>query len=259
MPPTVTLDVIAQGVELEERDGIIVRMVRGVRVAGLTPTGDSDVVDEALDAAGVPQPWSYHEKSGTVDRYDGLLVVGRRVGQWHQDGCILLVEYGRKFQQVDESTPEISGFIALEQVETSRDRTGTPIVVGPAGAEQGGRVNVAMPRRGLSYAEVYEGNSPGAAAWAGYVNDDVWNGGAAGTWRCEGSEFEYLGKRYDGVSWVNQWRRRWTFVYNPLGWQPIAEWLDPSTGKPSDAPTASVHYKTVDWYPEADFGTLFPL
>ena len=64
-----------------------------------------------------------------------------------------------------------------------------------------------------------------AADWAGTarshtnaINSDAWNGGAIGTWKCQGCSAQLVTESLNGTSFT-LWEINWEFAYRATGWK----------------------------------------
>jgi hypothetical protein len=64
-----------------------------------------------------------------------------------------------------------------------------------------------------------------AAGWTGTalshtnaINSDAWNGGAIGTWKCQGCSAQLVTESLNGTSFT-LWEINWEFAYKKTGWQ----------------------------------------
>jgi len=258
MAATVHTDTLTD-ISAEETLGCYTRLVRSVRVTGLTAT-DYTTIFDALDEAGVPSV-------GDVPTgYENLRLVKRTPSVVENGVVDVRLEYQAK---ADAGYDFIfSGSASLNQINSQVDGSGNAITVQhtwpatdpdwPSETKvQGADINVLYPQVEVSATGIVEQDYPHYLAdeWVACMNASEWAGGNAHKWLCT------------NVSWVpldinsspKKYQMTFTFQYNGKGWQPFVAFVDPRTGRrPPDA-VAGVGYKTVLWYPELEYNDRFPV
>lgn len=158
----------------------------------------------------------------------------------------------------------VSGRTFLEQEETFVDRAGNAIeLTFPDYPTVAVSVPVDRQRRQLVMERSILTATPGSFGntYVGKTNNATWQGGAAGTWRCEGVDFDQINPSVSNggapETFLPLYRVRFTFAYNPNGWNPSVVYTDPETGNPiagwdGHAGASDV----VDIYEQVSFGSL---
>lgn len=178
-------------------------------------------------------------------------------------------------------TPILEGGTAIKMVETSRDRNGNPIEVEhtwaddtkatwPNGKPKAGDVEtvtatitVPVPMSTLT-GEIYvQTATPGAItkAYAGHVNSQTWQAGAARTWMCTEARFRLV----DYTSSPPIYVISFSFEYDDQTWDndTTAFFIDPQTGMlpqidPANLPLPNgKEVVQVQWAPEKNFNEDF--
>jgi hypothetical protein len=243
------------GSSLTEEAGLIVELRRTVRVNGIALSIDPAVLmNDVLTASGLPSV------GHTITIGSQAVVLEDRDVQLRADreADVNLV-YRR--QEID--TPTYRGGTTLEQITTELDAEGDQIVVeGPNEIEQGGEISVGQPQATLIADVVTATNAPGtlSSQWAGFVNEDTWNGGAPVQWLCEDVSFEPVDMGASPKKWRFQFvfrrKRRDSEDAEPAH-QPQVIYIDPETNRPPPDLVPDVGFKTVTWYPSRNFGATF--
>jgi hypothetical protein len=92
-----------------------------------------------------------------------------------------------------------------------------------------------------------------ARTYTNAVNTDTWNGGMAGTWKCQGCSAKIYVENKSGVSWVG-WEVTWEFAYRDDNWK-LKPWdvgysqRVGNDGTPSQAGTKRAPIKGQDGKP----------
>jgi hypothetical protein len=256
----------AQDLETEELDGMIVRLVRSLRVTGLAST-DYEAVFEALAEVGVPV---FGVGAGTGA--PNLVLRKRSVKAVDENTVDVILEYEHALNEGQDFDGPFFGVTfgeteaSLNQVTTNLDFNGDTFFVEheypltdpdfPGETkEQGGEIDWLQPQMTLKFSGIRFTNSPGALARAmlGKTNDATWNGGDTGHWLCTACDF----KLFDHASTPRRYTFRLTFQYNEDGWDPTVVFVDERTGKPPIDLVPDVGYKTIARYEQIDFDATF--
>lgn len=243
----------------KEEDGAIRWLKREFLVAGLTD-GDSGILGTALGSTAIP---SYGD---AATDYPNLIAVRRNAAILHKDKVRVEVEYEAKGDSHSAFWWRGSG--TLRQKQSQVDGTGAAVTVshtfpsddpdyGGQGAQtQGGDVTVSVPGYELTARGVVSRYVPEALAmaWETTVNLYYWRGGPPRTWCCVNVEHE----PHDMGTTPPKWMFTFSFQYDPDGWDPVAAYVDPRTGRPPANLIEGVGIKRVEWHRAIDFGILFP-
>jgi hypothetical protein len=235
-----------------EVNGMLHEFVDPVLISGLTPS--PTLLLDALDDPSCPKQWSQLEVGSS------LRCVERNAKPVTTTDVLVECVYRRTYLFPLYLR---SGTGALETIETSRDSqdpdTWNPILVGPATKQQCGVVQAQMAQQVLRFERIVELDDPAVdqRTYLNHVNSNFpWYGLAAGQWLCTKFDYEFLALpgvvTPAGIS--PAWSIVMEFTSKKYGWQPMAEWIDPETGKPPSNTTSFV--EEVAWYETADFEPL---
>jgi hypothetical protein len=246
---------IIDGQEARFVDGELFEFVDPVIIAGLSPS--ATLLLDALANPVCPQPYSLFAVGSK------LRLVERRATPIDTMTVLVLCTYRRLWIFPDY---RYTGSGALETVETSRssqDPTtwGTSTIqVGPTLRRQCGTIQTTMAQQVLRFERIVESGDPAAdqRLYLNKCNSTVWYGLDPGYWLCTKFDFDWLapaGSITGGDEGVPAWNYVMEFSSKGYGWPPLAEWIDPETGKPHPEPT-SAYWQTVDWYSLVNFFDL---
>lgn len=156
----------------------------------------------------------------------------------------------------DSRAQMVSGGTRSVSIETQKDRDGNPITVSHLEEQQGGAVMVTLSQSYVVYESIEETNIPGVLAeqYNNKVNEETWNGGEPGTWRCDDVSFDPVSLTSDPAVF----KMRWVFLRDNEGWQPTVFFRDPATGKPPVNPVEGEAIKDIEYYQYASFAAKFP-
>lgn len=265
--------VTTQGnVVMEAQEGFFVRLT----AQDLALTGGAGMMYAAINATGLPVPWSPHPIIPNVN------VISYTPTPEGNTAAIVLVRYINVQPQIT-----IRGGVGLKVEDTDIDRLGNPIVLSnqnasatpPVSAAQavpiGGSHKVFRPEATLVIERIRPSLAFGggsavdpaaqAVAYVGKTNNAVHFGAPAGTLMCENIGFDN-----DGLGNV-AWRMQYEFRFNRRGWNPRVVWINPETGQPGtqlakapgfDAGTVSnasdpqYGRKVIDDYEQVSFDPL---
>lgn len=252
--------------EARERDGALVSMRREFLVTGLTDT-DHQALMSALTEAGLPA-------AGAALTGDYDLFVRERIprivpGDPTKARVEVVYEHFMNDGQ-NLSTP-VTGVSymhsrnSLQQITTELDADGDQITVEHTWPDtdidhpgethtQGGSITVSVPQPIITLGGLYTTDYPWLTFTLiviGSVNLTEFAGCAAGTLLCTRADWE------DWARGTRRVRVRGEWQYKKDGWNPGVIFKDPRTGLPPPALVADTGYKTVTWYPEADFNAFF--
>lgn len=267
MPADVVIDVNDKGHSFTEEQGTATGYRRVCLVKGLTSTtGLSDLLNEArtaMDNAG----FEYYD---TTAADSNLRVVSREFetipGTITSLYCT--VSYAPRkdvLGTVGVWTPSISG--TINQIQTPSDINGFPIVVAHQFddtdenhpglyIEQGAKAPQFRPMGEVTYKGLQQFTSPflEMAKYLGRTNLTTWNYGAAGLWLCT----NFTADIHDASTTPVTWYCEVTFQADGFAWDPIAVFIDPSTGNPPANLVPGVGYRKVIVQQRADFNDLIP-
>lgn len=256
---TTRADLLTGEISAKETAGRITSVTRNALIEFEYGIGELPSLEAAikkiLEAEGLPtvgHEITINGQSVFLEERNARLVDARK-------GEVVLIYRRQESSDPDDpgnSDITYDGGTNLRQITTELDINGDPITVEHAGDEQWGNVQALDPQSTLIARIVEEDRRPGltSIAWGGYVNSELWNGGAPGTWLCESVTFEEVDMTADPP----KYRLTYTFQYDRDGWQPQVFYTDPETGRPAPGLEPGIGYKTVAHYPEKDFGTKFP-
>lgn len=140
-------------------------------------------------------------------------------------------------------------------VQTNKDRLGNVIEVSFSTRTKGAIVGKIEPiiRKTVEYVAASSTPTATVQSFAGKTNNASWTGGAAGTWLCEGGEVTLE----DSSVSPAKYRFRFSFAYNPGGWNPDAVYIDDETGQPPANLVDGTGIVSVDLYAQTSFA-IFP-
>lgn len=247
--------------ELEEVDGVVIRLVRRARVMEVTGANDYQALNEALDEAGVPTVGGTLTGSALTN-----LRLRRRIPRLVAPKTVdvdLVYEHFFNEGQSFDSPP--GGFLSGEvrsnvnQVESNLDADGNTISVshtydsdhpkyGGQTKEQGGTIQFFQPERNLAIQGLKTTTHPWIMAnrMVGAVNQTSWNGGDARTWMCVRASTRPL-------SLTGRYYMFYEFQYNQDTWDPTVVFIDPDTGKPPLNLVEGEGYKRIERAPAVRF------
>ncbi len=249
----ITIDEMMDVSSREER-GRVVRLVRKLKLSGITAPGQQGAIAEVLASDQLP------EAGSAVLVNDSVLFLTGRDPTMNQDNTIadvvLTYEGGTSSASGDGELRR--GFDAsIAQVRTLADREGNEILVKHAGVEQRAELSVFQPQAAPWIETVESTNDPDALAdqWIGVTNSAVWRGKAKGKWivaRIRGRE---LNPRANPQLWLF----RWSFQESSesQGWLPVVAYVDPRTNQPPTGLVDGEGIKAVPYYIERDYKTKF--
>lgn len=216
---------------------------RTAYVSGLS--GDSDQrMAQAITASGMPALRQAHPSIG------GIFVTGLDATPAGPAAAVVRITYGPpNSSQLPEmgQPPQIDVGATLSQVQTSRDASGSPLIValgsGPEAQSQVAQVSRFVPQTTVRYSRLETG-SPGDKArnYVGKVNATTFFASDPGTWMCTG----ITGRSHDGGT---TYEVTYDFQYNPDGWQPVIQYIDPLTGRPHPdaSPVTATVYASINF------------
>lgn len=237
--------------EAAERHGVVTRVVRLVRVVGLTDD-DHQTLFSALTAAGVPS------SGASLEGASNLTLVERnpKVVNKGTVDVTLVYEHARNNQALH--TPHFGTLVyeiraSVSQVKSNTDNGGSPISLShtypltdpdyPGETKtQGGEIEFFQPQTLMTVRGILTTNYP----WLlerhiiGAVNESDWSGRGPREWLCVGFSWKPL----DGVSGKHEVSIE--FQHNPDTWDPTAIFIDDRTGKPPPNLIANVGYRTIE-------------
>lgn len=266
MPASVTIDVNDKVHSFTEDMGTANGYRRVCLVTGLTATGLTDIVTEArtaMDSAG----FEYYD---TTAADSNLRVVSREFetvpGTTNSLYCT--VSYAPRkdvLGTVGTWTPVLSG--TINQVQTPSDINGFPITVAHQFPnddenhpgqyiEQGCKAPQFRPMVEVTYKGLQQYASPflEMTKYLGMTNLTTWNYGNPGRWLCT----NFTADIHDASTTPVTWYCEVTFQADGFAWDPIAVFIDPSTGNPPAGLVAGTGYRKVITQRRADFNDLIP-
>jgi hypothetical protein len=247
--------------EIEERHGAVVRMVRECLVTGLTNTNaDYRTVGAALDAEGMPGPSSF------PTGYTNLVLQSRTAKLEPDNQTVARVELVYVERSQDQYHWVWSGSTSLTGTTTQVNMLNQPLSVShtwPAGDEdwpsethtQGAEASVMDACAEMSCTGVISVDIPYRIAYeyTGSQNMTAWMGLRAGQWLCSGCSW----KVHDASTSPRQWQYTFTFQA-AKSWWPQIVFIDPRTGRPPANLIVGTGIKWVDWYLDVDFNVRWP-
>ena len=248
----------------EMHEGAWTRLTRRYQVTGLTDT-DFTIIMSAAGASGIPA-------AGTSPTgYSNLVLSDHKITLLPDKTTAAYVDciYVARAEEETKFTFYIGA--SLTQVETEKDIHGNLIQVSytyPADypyatylqsqtVTTGAKVTVMQPELTLVAVGTLQRDFPHyeAAQWIYRTNSTAWGGASAGRWLCADVQSEL----HDYSTSPTTYKFRFTFQYNPHGWNPSVRFIDPNTGQPPPDLVANVGYGTIVWYQRRNFHTQFSL
>lgn len=264
-----TQGILVGTLKADERNGIAQSVTMRYLVTGLTYSTPA-IIDEAMAATGIPSAGAQlatHPQlvvtSRSFEAIDGNLSKG------YID--ITYERYGRDNNyQIDSGTYQWNLRLlgGLQQVETNNDIYGNEITVShtwPAEDDtyggdtltQGATVAITEAQPMIEITGMMQIDYPMLLKlnWENYVNSDTWAGLAPRVWLCQSFEFTLS----DPSASPYLWEFTAQFQANINGWDQIAYYTDPRTGKPPPNLVADTGYVRPETYFSRPFNELFPL
>lgn len=261
---TVYADAIAHGeLSVVDRQGTIESARRTFLVTGLVST-NYEIIGEALNTSGVPQ------YGDSFPGNDNIIVVNRNARVLDEDNnrkVVVEVEYTTL--GLEDGNYRFQCSTSISEDSTSGDVNGNLVSLSytyPVDYEnpqyagltstQAAELTVYRPESTLSTTGITATSNPNGIvdSWAGYLNSDQWQGGAAGTWMCTRCDWV----PHDLDASPPKYKFTFEFQKKRASWTQTAYFRTDDTGKiPSDL-VSGVGYKRVVTNPYRPFGDLFP-
>jgi hypothetical protein len=248
----------------QERNGVIVRLVRRARVTGLT-NNDYRALFSALEAAGIPAVGSSPTGAPNLQLVDRNPTIVE--GEPSSVDVDLVYEHAAGKNQA-LGTPHYGTITyqvraAVNQVESNTDVDGNPVTVSHtyppedpdfAGQTkvQGGQFQFFQPQTCLTVRGIFTTRYP----WLmeryliGGINETDWAGRGPGEWMCTGFSWTPL----DGQS--SKYEVEIEFQHNPGGWNPTVIFTDERTNRPPTGLVPGTGYKTVEKHRPVNFESV---
>lgn len=274
-----------------EVEGVVVELRTQALVTGLTDTTPKALFN-AMENAGLPTHGStladfpnleVVERAPTIDpNSPSKAKVDIVYGEFHGEG--------QRIKDPNQKA-QFSGSVSLQQITTQMDnydiskakqitlthtfsdgtaayKDGNGNTVkrdehGRAGKEVPltGEINVLSPNATATLTGIMEVSSGHAEAlkWAGKVNSAKWGPSPPRTWLITNVAWSFHGFQKPKTGGNKTWYKfAYTFEYDKTGWDPQAIYIDPETGRvPVEKLKKDKGYKTIEWYPSADFNDIF--
>lgn len=253
--------------ECVEKYGTIVRLVRRVRITGLSDT-DYKALYSALTTTGVPAIGSKLTGTG----FESLVCTERSVRIVEEEpsvadiNCTYELGYneGQDMRAPPFSIVLSSQSVSLNQVTSNTDKDGNTVTVShtfPAAdadfpsvtKQQAAEFQYFQAQPTLRVQGIRRGVGPWLVAQqiTGALNDTTWGGTPAGTWMCTTCSWEPY-----NLSTQQSYKFTFEFQYNPDGWDPTVVYIDERTGKPPKDLLEGTGYKTVQKHRRVNFNSL---
>lgn len=235
-----------------EQSGEGYNVTRRFLVEGITGATGPERCLDALSASGIP---AYGAACPGASPLSSLKVVSRSVEPISMTQAWVNITYRRPTRKerpeptTNSEAPTRRLGASVEAQDTNKDASGALMTVVHNSISQVATVSVQKPTLSLSF-DRKEIDNPEQRAkdYVGKVNDDTWEGGAAGTWLCTRIDSS---TDNDGVSYNVSYE----FLYNAATWNATVYWTD-EDGRPPFDLDPLIGIKSYAVYPEADFTAL---
>lgn len=236
------------------------RKARIAIVTGVTGT-DAEREFDALNTGGVP---AIGDALGASGALLNCKVISRAASpvQGQPNTIQVRLEYSTEQSALadltDDTVPLFESDAIVQQTQTNTDRTGNLISLTYGSKTTGAFVSVLKPETTQTMRRIETGINPNdlQTAYVGKVNfSNFMNTGGfalssdAGEWLC-------VGIRCRGTDAGTTWFVTYEFAKRAGGWDPVAVYIDPATGRPPHDLVLNTGFKTVTQYEGADFNAL---